>query len=92
MHQGDILAIDDGVHCQITLDAMLVTLFGDITQVVDREGRGGVSAHVQLLDTEIDAVSTCLNGCCHRLARANGRHDFKVLYCCIHQKTYPKLI
>ena len=67
VHQGNILAVDDGVHRQVTLDAMLIAGGGNLLQVVDSERRGRVCPHVQFLDAEIDAVGTCLNSCCQRL-------------------------
>ena len=68
VHQGDVLAIDDGVHRQITLDAMFIALTGNVAQVVDGERRGRMRPHVQFLDTEVDAVGPRLDGCCQRLA------------------------
>ena len=79
MHQGDILAINDGVDREIALDAMLLTSGGHLFQVVDGEGGGRVGPHVQFLDAEIYAVGPSLDGCCQRLARAHWRHNFKIL-------------
>ena len=75
MHQGDILAVDDGIDGEVALDAMLTTSLGDLLQVVDGERRGRMGTHVQFLDTKVDAVGTCLYGCRQRLAGAYWRHD-----------------
>ena len=80
VHSRDIAIIDDGVHGQVGLDARFVARLGNLVQVVDGKMVGRVGAHVQLSDAEIDAVGTCLDGCCQRLARAHGSHDFKVFH------------
>ena len=80
VHQGDVLAIDDGVDGEVALDAVCLALLGDVAQVVDGERGGGVRPHVQFLDAEVDAVCSCLYRCRQGLARAHGSHDFKVFY------------
>ena len=80
VHQGDILAIDDGVNGEIALDAMRIAGLRNLTQIVDGECGCRMGTHVQLLDAEIDTISTSLNGCGKRFARAHRRHDFIILY------------
>ena len=79
MHQGDILTIDDRVHRQVALNTMLITRLSHLFQVVDGECGGRVRPHIQLLDTEIDTVSTSLNSCSQRLWRAHRSHNLKIL-------------
>ena len=84
MHQGDVLAVDDGVHRQIALDTMLVTLAGNVAKVVNSKSRSRVRPHVQLLNAEIDGVGPRLNGCRQRLVRADGCHYLKICYFFVH--------
>ena len=63
VHQGDVLAVDDGIHRQITLDAMFIALTGNVAQVIDGERRGRVRPHIQFLDAKVDTVSPSLDGC-----------------------------
>ena len=78
VHQFDVLTIDDGVHREVRLDAVLVAGGCNLFQVVNGERRGGVGSHVQFLDAEIDGVSPGLYGSGQRLAAPHGRHDFKI--------------
>ena len=78
-HQWDVLAIDNRVHRQIALDAMLIAGGGDLLQVVDGERGSGMRPHVQFLNTEVNAVGTSLNGCCQRFARAHRGHNLVIL-------------
>ena len=75
MHQGNILTVDDRVHRQITLDTMRITRLSHLLQIVDGEGRGRMRPHIQLLYTEVDAVSTSLDSRCQRFRRAHRGHD-----------------
>ena len=65
-YQQDVLAAAQHVlsggktHYDRTVGAVLITLTGNITKVIDRESRGRVGAHVQLLYAEVDAVCPCL--------------------------------
>ena len=62
MHQGNVLAVDNRIDGEITLDAMLITQSGNLAEVVDGERRGRMCPHVQLLNTKVDAVGSSLNG------------------------------
>ena len=64
VHQGDVLAVDDGIDGEVALDAVRLTFLGDVTQVVDGEHGGGVRPHVQFLDAEVDTVGSGLYRCC----------------------------
>ena len=64
MHQRDILTIDNRVHRQVALDAMCITGLSHLLQVIDGECRGRMRPHIQLLNTEVDAVSTSLDRRC----------------------------
>ena len=63
MHQWDILTVNDGIHGEITLDAVFLAFTGDVAQVVDGEHGGGVGPHVQLLDAEVNTIGTGLYRC-----------------------------
>ena len=80
VHQGDVLAIDDGVDGKIALDAVLIAGSGYLAQVIDGECRCRMGTHVKFLDAEVDAVGTSLNGRSERFARANRSHYFVILY------------
>ena len=79
VHLRDVLAIDDSVHRQVRLHAMLTADGRNITEVVDGKCRRRPSTHVQFLDAEVDRVGTSLYGCHECVAATHGGHDFKVL-------------
>ena len=66
-HGGDVVIIDDGVEREIGLDAVLLALRGNLLEVGDGEGVGGMGTHIELADAEIDGVGTRLNGGHQRL-------------------------
>ena len=55
VHQGNVLAIDNGIHRQVRLHPSITTLCRNVAQVVQRKVVGRVRAHVQLLHSEVDA-------------------------------------
>ena len=63
MHSRNVAIIDDRVHGQIGLHAHLLARLRNFVQVVDGKMVSRMAAHVQLSDTEIDAVGPCLDGC-----------------------------
>ena len=77
-HQGDVLVVDDGVHGEVALHAVLVARTGYFAQVVDGERIGRTGTHVQVLDAEVDGVCSGLYGSGQRLARADGGHYLKI--------------
>ena len=77
-HGSQVLTIDDGIHREIRLDAVLLARQRNDLQVVDGEVIGRVRPHVQLSDAEIHRAGTGLNGCCQRVARPHGGHDLKI--------------
>ena len=79
MHQGDVLTIDDGVDGEVALDAVFITLAGNVLQVVDGECRGRACTHIELLDAEIDGVGTSLYRCRQRLLATHRCHHLEIL-------------
>ena len=61
-HQGQVLAVNHGVHRQVTLQAMLLANQGDAAQIIRREVVRRAGTHVQALNTEIDRVGSALDG------------------------------
>ena len=77
-HQRNVMVVYNGIDGEVALHAMFVARPGYFPQIVDSEGICRTGTHVQVLDTEIDGVGTCLYGCCERFARAYRCHDFEV--------------
>ena len=75
VHGSDVLTIDDGVHGEVGLDVVATACLSDEPQVVDGEGVGRVGTHIELADTEVYTVGTCLDGGLQTLVRAYGCHD-----------------
>ena len=61
-HVVHVLVIDDGIHRQVALHAVLVAPLGDGAQVVKREVDAGARTHVQSLDAKVDGIGTALMG------------------------------
>ena len=61
VHRRHVLVVDDRVDSEIGLDAMLVAGLRDLTEVLDGEMVGGMGAHVEFTDSEIDGVGTGLD-------------------------------
>ena len=78
VHQLDVLTIDDGVHRQIRLHILRLTLGCDVSQIVYGEMVGRVRTHIQLLNAEIDASCPCLEGCSQRLSTTHRSHNFVI--------------
>ena len=85
VHQRDILVVDDGIHREVRLDAVLITRFGNLLQIGNSEGAGRMCPHIQLLNTEIDRVGTRLNGSRKTLPGAYGGHNLKITQLLFHQ-------
>ena len=77
-HRGQVLTVNDGVDRQVGLDVVFTAGGGNLMEVVNGEMVGGVGAHVQLSDAEINDVGTSLDGRCQRVARPHGSHHFEV--------------
>ena len=60
---------------------MLLASASDVVEVFESEMIGRMGAHIQLSDTKINGVCSCLHGCNEALSRANGGHDLKI--CCL---------
>ena len=83
-HEGDVFVVDDGVDGEVALHAVRVAGGGYLAQVVDGERAGRAGTHVEVLDAEVDGVCPGLYGGGQRFARADGGHDFKVVYGVAH--------
>ena len=79
VHQGDILAVNDGINCKVALNAMFIAGLGNLAQIVDGKSSCRMGTHVQLLDAEVNTVGTSLNGRSERFARTNRSHYFVIL-------------
>ena len=85
-HQRYVFIINNGIHREITLHAVLITRAGNFTQIIDGKRIGRTGTHIEVFYTEIDRVGTCLNGCSKRFARTYRSHDFKILQTKTHRK------
>jgi hypothetical protein len=78
-HQFEVLAVDDGVDRQITLNAKTARLLSYTMQVVNRERACRMGSHVQILYAEVHAVCPSPDGCCKAFGRTYWRHYLQVM-------------
>ena len=64
VHSLNILAIDDSVYSQISLYSLIITGLGNLLEVVDGEVVSRMGTHIQLPDTEVNRVSSGIDGSC----------------------------
>ena len=62
VHCRNVLTVDDGVDREIGLYAVLIAGLSYLSEVADGECGCRVCTHIQLLNAEIDAVSSCIDG------------------------------
>ena len=67
-HCGEVLAVDDGVDCQVTFQSVIVANLRYLFQVFNGEVVGRVRAHVQFAYAKIHRVGTSVDCCCKRLS------------------------
>ena len=66
-HLLHIIIINNHVHRQVTLHAMIVAHTGYFTQIINRKSAGRARTHIQVLYTEVNRICSCLNGSGKRL-------------------------
>ena len=77
-HRRQVVIIDDGVHRQVALHAMLGTRGCDFVQVIDVKMVGRMRPHVELSNAKVNRVGTRLDGSSETFARAHGCHHFVI--------------
>ncbi len=77
-HERQVLAIDDGIDGQIALHTAAAALCGYAPKVVDGEGAGRVSPHVEVFNAKVNAVGSCTQRGGEGVGRPHGSHYLKV--------------
>ena len=77
-HQRNVIIIDNGIHRKIAFHTVLIAGTGYLAQVIYCKRIRRTGTHIQILDTEINRVRTCLDSGRQRFARAYRRHNFKI--------------
>src|SRR5574344_1806340 len=83
-HKRNIFLVDDGINSKITLQSVFMTRCGNLLQVGHCERVSRMSTHIQLLNAEVNTISSSLYSRHETLARTDRRHNFKIVKIIFH--------